>query len=561
VPALAAGVEASALRTFTVEPDKTFDKKGFDYEIREIEKKGRFTIHEVRFPSSNKTEFEENNVVPGYYYLPDDMDKGPAQRPAVICLHILEGSGTIARLVCSMLAEAGVPSMWFNLAYFGSRRPQDWKKKIDKRPDAARVVVEGLFQSAADTRRALDLLASRPEVDGSKIGLVGVSFGGIVSATTAGMDERFKRVVMVLAGGDLVNIIGVSWETDLIAELIDKLPPEEKKKVIARIGEFDPLRHASKLARRAGDGRILMFNAAEDRVIPPECSRKLAAAMGMEKKVVWKEGLGHYTMIGAISEILEKSTEFFAADLPPDYRESRRPKAAVRLKTAFGMFLHDLSRLLAKQPDQGRCFFADLVIDAKAGGEKIEGSVKFMRDGKNRFRLTVDSNTEYSGAAGSGQYPWLYSPARKTLFCGDKDIESARPLVDHIDPECAARVRGIAGLCGLASVFPGVFEQWVNIETSRSPEGDIVVTVRMKEENKKESLKMLFDGKSLKPVSLEAEAKDLRARVRFRHWDMEAVANDGMFSRPDSGRAVHVQCGDLNRMFAAVLNMLVEKVR
>ncbi len=547
-----------AWRTSAAGPDDTFDGRRFDYRLRPAEKQaGRYVVHEVRFPSPVASPFAENNTVPGYYYLPDDIAAGAPPRPAVVCLHILDGRGTIARLICSRLAEAGIPALWFTMAYFGERRPADWRRQLKERPDAADLMVDGLHQSAADARRAFDLLASRPAVDGEQIGIVGVSFGGIVAATAAGIDGRFNRAVLVLAGGDLMNMIGVSRETADIAKQIAALPPAKKRAIVARIETFDPVAHAPKLADLARRGRVLMFNAAEDEVIPPACTRKLAAAMGMTGKVAWQEGFGHYTMIGALSDILDASTDFFAADLPAAYRAARAaPPAAVR--TPLGGLLFDLSRLLAAAPADDNCFFADLSFDATVGDEHITGSLRLIRDAGNRFRLTVKTNTAYSLDAGRGDYPWLLAGTAGVLFRGDRNVAAAPPLADGIAPATAAYVRGAAGICSLAAAFPGILGQWVTLETA---DGGTVVTVRMKERKERGRMVVRFDAQTRKPRSVTVEAKDVRATVTFRHWEMDAVATGGMFAPPEGNRAVRVRCADLNRMFAALLNALAARAR
>jgi hypothetical protein len=50
-------------------------------------------------------------------------------------------------------------------------------------------------------RRAFDYLASRPDVDPNRICLVGHSFGAMMSAVVAGVDDRFK--CFVFEGGEL----------------------------------------------------------------------------------------------------------------------------------------------------------------------------------------------------------------------------------------------------------------------------------------------------------------------------------------------------------------------
>ena len=42
-----------------------------------------------------------------------------------------------------------------------------------------------MHQAEQDIRRTVDLLASRPEIDPQRIGITGISLGGIVAATVA----------------------------------------------------------------------------------------------------------------------------------------------------------------------------------------------------------------------------------------------------------------------------------------------------------------------------------------------------------------------------------------
>ncbi len=43
-----------------------------------------------------------------------------------------------------------------------------------------------------------------------------------------------------------------------------------------------------------------MLNAAEDEVIPRQCTVKLAEALGIADRVVWFDGLGHYTAMAEL---------------------------------------------------------------------------------------------------------------------------------------------------------------------------------------------------------------------------------------------------------------------
>ena len=61
--------------------------------------------------------------------------------------------------------------------------------------------------------RTTDLLASRPEIDADRIGITGISLGGIVAATAAGNEPRLQRAVFILSGGDLLPLINHAKET------------------------------------------------------------------------------------------------------------------------------------------------------------------------------------------------------------------------------------------------------------------------------------------------------------------------------------------------------------
>ena len=53
-------------------------------------------------------------------------------------------------------------------------------------------------------------------------------------------------------------------------------------------------------------------------MIPRACTEKLANALGIGDRVVWLEGLGHYTAIAELPRALRMTADFFAQDLPEE---------------------------------------------------------------------------------------------------------------------------------------------------------------------------------------------------------------------------------------------------
>ena len=234
----------------TVAVPSTFNDKPFDYRIEFREEKAGYRLYRLTYPSPVVTPFEPNNTVPADYYLPKNLDAAAGKRPAAICLHILNGNFELEQMTCAMLASRGIPAVMIKLPYYGERSLPGGRKALAGDP---KLFAAALNQAVEDVRRTIDVLASRPEIDPQKIGVVGISMGGILAGTVAGSDERVARTAMILAGGDLPGIIAQARETRQLSDTLQKLPAAERAEVERAIAAVDPLAHAAKL--RAGQGR------------------------------------------------------------------------------------------------------------------------------------------------------------------------------------------------------------------------------------------------------------------------------------------------------------------
>ena len=63
----------------------------------------------------------------------------------------------------------------------------------------------GYVQNVVDLRRAVDLLAARPDVDPRRIALVGFSHGGVLAGIVAGIDHRLAAVVVMSGPGRITD--------------------------------------------------------------------------------------------------------------------------------------------------------------------------------------------------------------------------------------------------------------------------------------------------------------------------------------------------------------------
>jgi len=258
------GAEAAAPATpypQVVPVAKTCDNRPFSYRIESAAEKAGYVVYRLTYPSPVVTAVPENNTVPAEYYVPKGMRPEDPKRPAVISIHILDGNMELVRMTCTVLATHGVPAILFKLPYYGERGPTGGPRVLAADP---KLFVSALTQGMEDVRRTIDVLASRPEIDPERIGITGISLGGIVAATAAGREPRLSRAMLVLAGGDLMTIIHHARETEELSRLIRGLPADRRSRLEESIRSVDPLAHAALLRPRAERGKVLMVNAAED---------------------------------------------------------------------------------------------------------------------------------------------------------------------------------------------------------------------------------------------------------------------------------------------------------
>jgi dipeptidyl aminopeptidase/acylaminoacyl peptidase len=138
---------------------------------------------------------EPGSRVPAYLLIPKDVLKGKRKVPAVLCLHgtnhkighgVIVGLGTTPNRGYALeLARRGYVTLAPNYPLLAKYQPD--LKKLGWR--------SGTLKAVWDNIRGLDLLASLPYVDGTRMGAIGHSLGGHNSVYTAVFDDRLKVVV------------------------------------------------------------------------------------------------------------------------------------------------------------------------------------------------------------------------------------------------------------------------------------------------------------------------------------------------------------------------------
>jgi dienelactone hydrolase len=276
----------------------------FPFEVEPLRATENYHVAAVRFPSPIISPEPENNTVHAEYFRP----KGLGRRPAVIVLHILGADFALSRYLAARLADRGVAALFVKLPYYGERRPTGTPKRFLS-ADIDRSIL-AMRQGICDVRRAAAWLASRPEIDPEKLGVAGVSLGGIVSAVAAAVDPVLNRGAFLLAGGDLARILwGMPEAAKYRALWIASGRTQADLKALTE--PFDPLTYAHRLVGK----RIMMIAGNVDEVIPPDSARALWDAAG-RPPIRWYD-CGHYSAVGYLLPAVRETADFFTADLAP----------------------------------------------------------------------------------------------------------------------------------------------------------------------------------------------------------------------------------------------------
>lgn len=252
------------------EPAKLFDYDGkapLDVQELSVEPREGVSVHDLTYASP------KGGRVPAYLVVPEG--KGPF--PAVILMH--GAPGTRARVLPRgiTLAKSGAVALMID-APFSRSGGGDAVTFTERDRDQQ-------IQLIVDLRRAVDLLAARPDVDAKRIAYVGRSYGGAMGGLLAGVETRIKTYVLAVGDGGLVAHF--TGEDDLDGPL-QGLSEERRKRWLAAMEPIEPIRFVGKAAPAA-----LFFQAArQDELVPPADAKRFQEAGSEPKTVKWYDS-GH----------------------------------------------------------------------------------------------------------------------------------------------------------------------------------------------------------------------------------------------------------------------------
>jgi len=232
-----------------------------------------YTVSQVVFSSVNRAR------VPGLLFLPKDADK---PLPAILYQHGAGNSKNGDYIVAGLdlFARSGFVAMAIDAEFHGERAVEGYDMDADTFLDVPPVELRNaIIQTVVDLRRATDFLCSLDQVDGDRIGYLGISLGGIMGATLAGLDDRIKVCILAVAGGGFGKIARFGTLVDF-AEVPDEL--------LEMAAIIDPMNYVAMISPR----RLHMMNAEQDDLMPPISSKLLYAKARAPKSITWYDS-GH----------------------------------------------------------------------------------------------------------------------------------------------------------------------------------------------------------------------------------------------------------------------------
>jgi len=227
--------------------------------------------------------------VPAYLAIPK---VGSPPYPVILQLHggVPEGKEAfwderlpyVDKTVTRALLQAGFAVLTLDAQYHGERHtPNDYLSgtaQILFRRGWKYTFLDLVVQSTVEYRRALDYLATRPEIDTSRIGAQGVSLGGMMTFYLTAVDPRIKVSVPCITA---LNIYGAA------RQLPDVLAPWQYARdmghrpflmMMSRTDQFYSVREAQHLYELiAGPSKELRFYNCDGHCLPPAHGQDVVA--------------------------------------------------------------------------------------------------------------------------------------------------------------------------------------------------------------------------------------------------------------------------------------------
>ena len=224
--------------------------------------------------------------------------RAPGKSPVVLVLPMAGGGYAIERHFANYFANRGYAAVIVQ------------REKLPKEKQLIENLNPMMLRMVLDHKRVIDWLETQPDIDAGKIGLFGISLGGIKAAILAPIENRIQAAMIGLAGGDVPYLLAHSTEPGLVKKREEflkqyDLTVEQAEVKLRTMITRDPLVYAPYV----DPNKVLLVIARYDTVVPTEKGLLLKEKMGNPETIMLPSG--HYTAVLSIPYIKSQAFDFF----------------------------------------------------------------------------------------------------------------------------------------------------------------------------------------------------------------------------------------------------------
>ena len=250
-----------------------------------IEQSRHHELIPLTYPSSGTNGYPSNRVE-GLYF----KSRQPSAKKLVIVLpiwgtstyppkKISHGYARHSRGDAHVIWIFGEPPLFPWRTLWSTPSEEEWISIVEEALERYRTAV-------IDTRRLLDWVETREEIDTSRIAIVGFSMGALASATIIGNDARVSGGVLMMGGANFADIMvkcrgkagrmrehvleSFGWTTEMYHAFFDQ-----------RFGPAEPAHYAG----RYNPDKMLIIDATFDNCIPRQSRETLWRVTGYPERI------------------------------------------------------------------------------------------------------------------------------------------------------------------------------------------------------------------------------------------------------------------------------------
>lgn len=236
--------------------------------------------------------------------------------PAVVLFHGFTGTKVEPHRIFVKMARALCGAGMAVLRF-------DFRGSGDSEGDFSMMTISGELK---DARAALRFLRTRPIVDPGRVGVLGLSMGGLVAAEMLGEDPRLRAGVLWSPVSHPDRLLEARMTPEARRELRQMGFVDDRGNAVGKPCLDDMLRHRPLEAITRTRAPVLLLQGDQDETVPPEASKAYEAALKKAGRTVIRKnirGADHtFSSLAWETQVLALSLEWFRCHLRPACRRN-----------------------------------------------------------------------------------------------------------------------------------------------------------------------------------------------------------------------------------------------